>query len=177
MDKLEQLIVATKEITTPDKCMKLQDKCTLEKTSGDSLSWLRSRLINFASDIGYRVKFGDPLMAMPWGSAIRMKDEGTVYGICVPRHREIVIEPSTAEDFQTRTLIHELTHALGATSWDSGTDELTAESTAFLVSHAAGYNSWDFSLPYSAVNYWLDQGQFVKSDILKYTNRILKEVL
>lgn len=176
MSNLLTLKTEVAKIIRPAVCMNLYAECRLDKDPSDTLWWAKPKLLAFADKIGYKVQSGDPSVVFPWREAkeIRENDSKTLHGVCDRRTRQIIIEPSPPEDFQVRTIVHELAHALGANSWDEGTDEITAESTAFLVTQQLGYNSLPFTLPYVAFNHWEIGGIFVDEDINHYTNKIME---
>ena len=172
--ELAQLERAVQKVTNPSKFEDLMNECKVEKTPSDSLWWATPKLLEFADKIGYNVKYDDPVKVLPLREQVEFNSEtSTMHGICVPWHKEIVIAPDDAKDFQVRTLVHELTHALGARTSSEGNDEITSETTAWLVCKQLGYDVWDFTLPYTAFHYWTEKGKFLTDDITKYTNRIL----
>ncbi len=68
--------------------------------------------------------------------------------------RTVVIDPGLSAAQATKTLCHELAHVLlhDASRVNGGRDlaEVEAESVAFIVCHAAGMTTGDYSLPYVA---------------------------
>lgn len=67
--------------------------------TGDSHGHLLAPLITFTESLGYRVAF----QSIP----------GAADGWCDPRARRIVVDADPPANVQVRTLVHEITHALG----------------------------------------------------------------
>jgi hypothetical protein len=70
------------------------------------------------------------------------------------RERVVAVDPELSEAQAAKTLCHELAHVLlhDATRVTEARDlaEVEAESVAFIVCHAAGMTTGDYSLPYVA---------------------------
>jgi hypothetical protein len=111
---------------------------------GDDPAGHFARLAGVAGSLGFTVE--DHVLA------------GSINGDCSHDDRRIRIETRNAPAQRLKTLAHELAHALLHEGFaDRALAELEAESTAYVVCHALGLDSGDYSFGYVAT--WAGGGQ------------------
>ena len=85
-------------------------------------------------------------------------------GYFLPKENKIVINQGMSKDQTVKTLIHEYTHSIlhgSESDVDRDTEELQAESTAFIITNRYGIDTSEYSFGYLAS--WSDG-----KDIKKY---------
>jgi hypothetical protein len=109
--------------------------CT--RLAGDDPDGHFERLVDVASGIGFRVELADL--------------DGRANGECRFDRRLLRVERQNSGAQRVKTLAHELGHALlHVEEQDRARAELEAESVAYVVSHALGIDSGDYSFGYLA---------------------------
>lgn len=102
-------------------------------------------------------------------------DAGT-YGVWRPQQGTITISPDSAPNMQLATLLHEWSHSIGhPTGTHSvghrGTEEVTAETTAYVLSQMVGLDTKAFSQAYVAG--WSDmKPEQVKATLADVSHRV-----
>lgn len=137
---------------------------------GNGFRYLLDPLVNFANSINFDVVVQNP---DPWSCY-----DGRTLGLCKKRISSspsgmIYIHPEASSNEHVRTLCHELTHALGADRLDYGTEEITAETTAYTVCREMGLDTWNFSMPYAGYYRHCMNGRILTDDINLYATQIL----
>lgn len=146
-------------------------------TGGDKFSWALPRLARLAEQIHYPVRVQDPVTVH--SSLASALVGGKVYGLCRSETAEftngaIYLHPDNSPDENVRVLSHELTHAIVAHGHWEADDEITAETSAHIVCKNLGLDTWNFTLPYVALNYHPADGIFRPADIHMAVNRIME---
>lgn len=142
--------------------------------SGHEFQYLIDPLEKFCRKMGFPVRIKNPDIVLGRSS---LHDK--TLGLCrresfMPRSPgTIFIHPDTTPNERARLLCHELTHGLGANQLDDGTEEITAEATAFAVCREFGLSTWNFSMPYVAYHRHCEGGKFMQDHIDKYASEIL----
>lgn len=147
---------------------------------GETFRYMINPLIGYAESIDFNVIFQDP--SIPLGEDLTL--HGEVFGLCQRRppwdlssgDGTIYINPKTTSNEKVRVLSHELTHALGANCDNYGTDEVTAEATAYAVCREIGLDTYNFSCPYVAFHRHLEDGAWFGNEINRYASEILNGV-
>ena len=81
---------------------------------------------------------------------------GSANGVWSPAQGTITVASDRSPDQQTKTLLHEWAHKVGvpdlAAAMDRhyGSEEITAETTAFILAQRMGLNTADYTIPYVA---------------------------
>ena len=95
------------------------------------------------------------LMGVP-GVPVRFGDTGPAYGVWNPATQEITLRQDAAADQHLKTLLHEWSHSLGMATLEQarhrhvGLEEVTAETTAYVMAQAMGLNTHGYSQGYVA---------------------------
>lgn len=163
------------------KVSEMDDKKLYEqwlKTHSDhqssDFSFLLPRLFNVARKIGHDVLITDPITKLPYHMR---RIGGKTLGLCQTDDwtmtGSIYLHPELSSDERVRVLAHEITHGMGASRASAGTNELTAETVAHLVCREFGFDTWNFTYPYLAYNWWCEGGNFREDEINGYANAIL----
>ena len=107
-----------------------------EPLTGDRMAQTLHRLIPL---VGHPVRFGDT---------------GEAFGYWSPAEDQIVIKADAPPNHQFKTLLHEWSHSLGVRSAQEaadrhrGTEEIIAETTAYVIVGALGLNTTEYSKGY-----------------------------
>lgn len=114
----------------------LQPPC--EPLTGESHARLIEPLQAFATSLGYVVAF----QSIP----------GQTGGWCDTHAKRIVIDAEQPANGQIRTLVHEITHALGVdyTNYSRGQAEVIVDTTTLIVLSAVGLDAAGETIPYVA---------------------------
>jgi len=109
-----------------------------EPLTGDRMADVLERLIPV---VGHPVRFGET---------------GEAYGVWSPAAGTITIRQDAPKNHQLKTLIHEWSHSIGVPVGDLGQDlhrgveEITAETTAYVVAGSLGLDTSEYSRGYVA---------------------------
>jgi hypothetical protein len=129
------------------------------RLEGDDPRGLYGRLVTVARSCGFTVEDHD--------------FNGGANGDCCHDNRRIRVETTNTAAQRVKTLAHELAHALLHQNCDNRVlAELEAESTAYVVCHALGLDSGDYSFGYVAT--WAGGGDQAISGIRASCDRIQK---
>ena len=107
-----------------------------EPLTGDRMGEVLDRLIPV---VGHPVRFGDT---------------GEAFGVWLPNEGTITIKADAPKDHQLKTLLHEWSHSVGvpdaqaAAGTHVGTEEIIAETTAYVVAGALGLDTREYSRGY-----------------------------
>lgn len=134
---------------------------------GDSHSQYVDSLVDFGESLGFDMILNDTTIR---GYGICYQRQHIVTGHLVPGTIKIAPGP---DNHTVRTLVHELTHGLGAVRDTDDTDEVTAESTSFLVCRELNLDTTEFAFPYVA-GYLQTGGRLKLNEIEGYANAILE---
>lgn len=106
--------------------------------TGESHAHLIPQLTTYAQTLGYRVTFAE----LPTANG----------GYCNYATKTITVNKNNSRNATVHVLVHELIHALGASSKVFGAEqaETIADSAAFIVCSALGLDTSGFSAPYIA---------------------------
>jgi N-terminal domain of anti-restriction factor ArdC len=106
--------------------------------TGDSHGHLLAPLAMFAESLGYAVAF----RSIP----------GAAGGWCDPRAQRIGVDADVPPNAQVRTLVHEITHALGVdyAKYSRAQAEVIVDTTTLIVLSAAGLDVSGETIPYVA---------------------------
>jgi hypothetical protein len=106
--------------------------------TGDSHRHLLAPLITFSDSLGYRVAFE----SIP----------GATGGWCDPRAQGIVVDADMPANAQVRTLVHEITHALGVdyAKYSRAQAEVIVDTTTLIVLSGVGLDVSGETIPYVA---------------------------
>ena len=109
-----------------------------EPLTGDSHADLLGPLTSFAESLGYAVEF----RSIP----------GATGGWCDMRARRIVIDVDVPANAQVRTLVHEVTHALGVdyAKYARAQAEVIVDTTTLIVLSGVGLDVSGETIPYVA---------------------------
>ena len=94
------------------------------------------------------------------GHPVRFGDTGEAFGYWSPSEGQIVIRATAPPNHQFKTLLHEWSHSLGVKTVQDiadrhrGTEEIIAETTAYVVAGALGLDTTEYSKGY--VGSWAD---------------------
>lgn len=95
------------------------------------------------------------------GAPVLMADSSTMggaNGVWSPANHTITVASDRSPDQQVKTLLHEWSHAVGvpdvtaALNRHHGAEEITAETTAFVLAQRMGIDTSQYSIPY--VGHW-----------------------
>lgn len=95
------------------------------------------------------------LLGVP-GVPVLFGDTGPAYGVWDPATRQITIRVDAAPDQHLKTLLHEWSHSLGVTTPEQaqarhvGQEEVTAETTAYVMAQTLGLDTKGYSQGYVA---------------------------
>nr|WP_281042022.1 ArdC family protein [Sulfobacillus thermotolerans] len=95
------------------------------------------------------------LMGVP-GFPVLFGDTGPAYGVWNPTTQQITLRQDAAPDQHVKTLLHEWSHSLGISTPEQartrhvGQEEVTAETTAYVMAQALGLDTKDYSQGYVA---------------------------
>lgn len=166
---LSHIRLKVREMNSEQLCFKWYKEHPIEPSG--KFSFLLPRLFKFAESMEHSVYIQDPQRFCGG------RDVGKVLGLCQTDRWDgegrIYLHPDLSADERCRVLIHEITHGLGASCSDFGTDEITAETVAHLVCREFGLDTWDFTYPYLAYHWHCKQGNFKTGAINLYANEIL----
>ena len=130
-----------------------------DRLYGDDPKGLYAQLLTVARTIGFTV--GDH------------EFKGSENGDCCHAQHRIRVETTNTPAQRVKTLAHELTHALLHEHYENrALAELEAESTAYVVCHAMGLDSGDYSFGYVAT--WAGGGDQAIAGIRSSCDRIRK---
>lgn len=130
-----------------------------DRLYGDDPKGLYAQLLTVARTIGFTV--GDH------------EFKGSENGDCCHAQHRIHVETTNTPAQRVKTLAHELTHALLHEHYENrALAELEAESTAYVVCHAMGLDSGDYSFGYVAT--WAGGGDQAIAGIRSSCDRIQK---
>jgi hypothetical protein len=133
--------------------------CVCKRLEGDDPDGLYARLVTVAESCGFTVEDHE--------------FNGSANGDCCHVAHRIRVETANTPAQRMKTLAHELAHALLHGSYDNrALAELEAESTAYVVCHALGLDSGDYSFGYVAT--WAGSGELAISAIRASCERIQK---
>jgi len=106
--------------------------------TGDSHSHLLPPLVAFAESLGYGVAF----RSIP----------GATGGWCDPRAQRIVVDADVPPNAQVRTLVHEITHALGVdyAKYSRAQADVIVDTTTLIVLSGVGLDVSGETIPYVA---------------------------
>ena len=109
-----------------------------EPLTGDSHAHLLAPLCTFAESLGYSVSFENI--------------QGSAGGWCDPNHKRIVVDAAVPANAQLRTMIHEVTHALGVTydQYSRAQAEVIVDTVAHITAAAVGLAVDGETIPYIA---------------------------
>lgn len=109
-----------------------------EPLTGDSHAHLIAPLVEFAASLGFTVSF----QSIPGGTG----------GWCDLKEKQIVVDGDVAANAQVRTLVHELTHALGVdyAKYSRAQAEVIVDTTTLIVLGGVGLNTAGETIPYVA---------------------------
>jgi hypothetical protein len=109
-----------------------------EPLTGDSHSHLLAPLRSFAESLGYSVSLQDI--------------QGSAGGWCDANHKQIVVDAAVPANAQLRTLIHEVTHALGVTydQYSRPQAEVIVDTVTHITAAAVGLAVDGETIPYIA---------------------------
>jgi hypothetical protein len=173
---LTELVETVKSLDIPSKAKEMRDTYLSEKHS-DNLWWVIPSMENLAARHGYQIVFSDdPFSHMdPHEAKLLMNGAAPemLKGFCDVVDKKIVVSTDMCPDMSIRTLFHELAHMLGAKGDNYSTDEITAESVAYLVCKELGDDTLHFSAPYCACEWWSRNGKWDNKLIEQITNTIL----
>ncbi len=102
--------------------------------------------------------------------------EPGTYGVWRPQQGTITISPDSSPDMQLATLLHEWSHSIGHPTGSHfaghrGTEEVTAETTAYVLSQMVGLDTKSFSQAYVAG--WSDmKPEQVKATLADVSHRV-----
>ncbi|HWX98098.1 MAG TPA: ArdC family protein [Solirubrobacteraceae bacterium] len=115
-----------------------------EPLTGDSHAHLLAPLRSFAESLGYSVSFEN----IP----------GSAGGWCDANHKQIVVDAAVPANAQLRTLIHEVTHALGVTydQYSRPQAEVIVDTVTHITAAAVGLAVDGETIPYIAG--WCEDG-------------------
>jgi hypothetical protein len=161
---LQPVIVKAKEATgEPSKCIGFRALAVfaLEQTEGADLPEVKVPSLDvpeaFEGAVEALKAVALKLDGVPVTSVeIRPRtalDSPTAHGWYVPATKAIVVISEGTRGAQFKTLVHEYAHALMHPKGDAHSSperEVEAESVAFVVCHALGIDSAEYSLPYVA---------------------------
>jgi hypothetical protein len=143
---------------------------------GNKFSWALPRLARLAEQIYFPVMVQDPVTIH---DSLASDVGGKVFGMCRSETAEftngtIYLHPDNTPDENVRVLSHELAHAIIAHGHWEADDEIIAETSAHIVCKNLGLDTWNFTLPYLAYNYYPRAGTFRPSEIHTAVNRIME---
>ncbi len=130
--------------------------------SGDETRWLCETALLFIAKQGITVS-SDP----------KLGDHPDAMGYWSPGQRLIWVRPDVAQDQRTKTLLHEIAHALAHIRGASDA-EVMAESVAYVVASHFGFDTGARSFPYVAV--WAKDVKVLKSN-LETIRKVGKEMI
>ena len=106
--------------------------------TGDSHGHLLAPLVMFAGSLGYEVAF--------------QSIHGATGGWCDPRVQRIVVDGDVPANAQVRTLVHEISHALGVdyASYSRAQAEVIVDTTTLIVLSGVGLDVSGETIPYVA---------------------------
>ncbi len=109
-----------------------------EPLTGDSHAHLLAPLVEFAASLGYVVAF----QSIP----------GATGGWCDLKAKQIVVDADVAANTQVRTLVHEVTHALGVdyAKYSRAQAEVIVDTTTLIVLGGVGLDTAGETIPYVA---------------------------
>jgi len=109
-----------------------------EPLTGDSHAHLLKPLIRFAESLGYRVEF--------------RSTPGATGGWCDIRAKRIAVDADVPANAQVRTLVHEVTHALGVdyAKYSRAQAEVIVDTTTLIVLSGVGLDVSGETIPYIA---------------------------
>ncbi len=114
----------------------LQPPC--EPLTGDSHAHLLAPLVEFAASLGYAVAF----QSIP----------GATGGWCDLKAKQIAVDADVPANAQVRTLVHEITHALGVdyAKYSRAQAEVIVDTTTLIVLGGVGLDTAGETIPYVA---------------------------
>jgi hypothetical protein len=144
--------------------------------AGDEFQWMIPRMEEYAQSINFIIKHEDP-EPDGRGKTLGLCRQSMLGWVLDEPKGTIYLHSDLSPNERLRVGIHELTHALGACNGDIGTDEITAESTTYLVCRELGLDTWNWSLPYISAQIHCYDGEFLMEDINNYVQTIKEGIL
>jgi len=126
----------------------------VSQTEGEPLPFIDNELTGDVTN--YDLLFDSLISVSPFPIYFE-EIQGMAKGYCSPKEKKIVLRPDMGQAQNVKTAIHEITHAdlhadeaLTMDKTDRNTEEVQAESVAFIVCNHYGIDTSDYSFSYLA---------------------------